>query len=331
MPRPFRFAAPLALQAPDLTTLFDLAGEVERLGWDVALVPDHFPAPASDAEPAAGLGECWTTVTALGLRTERLRVGPGLACNPFRHPCLTAQLAACVDRLTGGRLELGLGVGWWVEEFRRTGIPFPKPSLRVQMLDEALEIVTRALAGERVRFEGVHYRVEDFVVAPRPAQRPRPPLHVGGGGDLLLATAARHADVVSILPAMRLGHVDPKALVTFTGEVFRERSELLRKRVEEAGRDPQAVEIGAFVFVTRLTGSSAETERVAGGMARRFGAAARTLRESPLVLIGTPEEMRAELERRREAWGLSYLCVLPEAADERRVFGEQVVGRLAGR
>ncbi|MCZ6463785.1 MAG: LLM class flavin-dependent oxidoreductase, partial [Proteobacteria bacterium] len=181
----------------DFGAILDRTRAAERAGFDAVLVPDHFLGNED------GIAESWATLAALAAATERIRLGGAVMCNLFRHPCLTAQIAATVDRISGGRLELGLGAGWMDEEFRRTGIPFPRPGERIEMLGEALEIVLPALEGREVSFAGAHYRVEEFSLRPGPVQKPRPPLHIGGGGDRLLRLAARHADVVSLVPPTR--------------------------------------------------------------------------------------------------------------------------------
>jgi len=120
----------------------------ERAGFAAVLVPDHFYTGEARIS-GEGIGESWTSVAALAARTERIRVGGAVMCNLFRHPCLTAQIAATVDQISSGRLELGLGAGWMEEEFRRTGLPFPRPGVRIRMLAEALRIVLPALEERR--------------------------------------------------------------------------------------------------------------------------------------------------------------------------------------
>ena len=133
-------------------------------------------------------------------------------------------MAASLDLLSGGRLELGLGGGWYEPEYAAAGIPFDRPGVRIERLGEALQIVGRLLEGEELTFAGRHYDIAGAICRPGPANRPRPPLWVGGKGDYLLKTALRHADGWNF---SWLGST----------ETYRERLEAARRKAGEVGRD----------------------------------------------------------------------------------------------
>src|ERR687892_877490 len=137
-----------------------------------------------------GALECWTTLSALAAVTERVRLGSLTLCNDLRNPALVAKMAATLDRLSGGRLDLGMGAGWYEPEFRAAGIPFDPPGTRIRRLGEAAEIVTRLLAGEELIFKGRYYTIAGALARPGPVQEPRPPLWIGGKGGPLPETAA---------------------------------------------------------------------------------------------------------------------------------------------
>jgi alkanesulfonate monooxygenase SsuD/methylene tetrahydromethanopterin reductase-like flavin-dependent oxidoreductase (luciferase family) len=250
-------------------------------------------------------------------------------CNLFRPPCLSANLAATVDRITRGRLELGMGAGWLAEEFRRTGIAYPKPSVRIRMLDEALKIMLPALEGRAVTLDGDFYQVQDFELRPGAVQRPRPPLHIGGGGDKLLRVAARHADVVSLVPPIPRGRIELRAFAEWGVDDFLERAAYLGRMAEEEGRDPAGIETAAMILITQITESAEETTRVARGLAGMFEVTEETIRTSPFVLVGTPDELVSALEERRDRWGVK-LCILGFTGKETiERFGREVMPRLA--
>jgi probable F420-dependent oxidoreductase len=299
----------------------------ERAGFSTYYTPDHFYTGQGVLEGGA-YGEAWTAVAAVGARCQRIRVGGAVMCNLFRHPCLTANLAATVDRVTNGRLELGMGAGWLAEEYRRTGLPYPKPSVRIRMLEEALRIILPALEGKPVTLDGEFYSVRDFEVKPGAVQKPRPPLHIGGGGDKLLRVAARYADLISIVPPVPQGEIDLKVFARWGEDSFRERASYVQRVAEEEGRDPETIELGAMVFMLRVTDSPAETAEVAKGLAGMLQVDEAALRRSPFVLIGTPDDLVAALEERRDRWGASF-CVLsrPEKETTERL-GREVIPRV---
>ena len=167
----------------------DLARSAEALGYATFLVADHVHLSLA---PIAAL-------TAAAEATSTLRVGSYVFANDFRHPVLLAREAATIDVLSGGRLELGLGTGFWHADYEQLGLPLDPPGVRVARLGEALQILKGALAGEEpFSFSGAHYAVKDLVFRPQPVQRPRPPIAVGGGSRRLLALAAREADIVTV-------------------------------------------------------------------------------------------------------------------------------------
>ena len=131
--------------------------------------------------------------------TTRLRIGSFVYANDYRHPLLLAREAATLDHLSGGRLELGIGAGWNVPDYRQLGMPYDRPGLRIDRMVESLGIIKRLLAGERVTHDGPHYHLDGARLAPRPVQA-RVPILIGGGGPRMLRIAAREADIVGLLP-----------------------------------------------------------------------------------------------------------------------------------
>jgi probable F420-dependent oxidoreductase len=165
-----------------------MARAAEETGFDSLWVGDHL-LYRGDGRPERGPWDCWTVLAALAAVTDRVEIGPLVACTAFREPALLARSAAAVDEVSGGRLRVALGSGWNETEFRVFGIPFDH---RTSRFEEAFEIVRRLLAGERVTIDGAFNALEDAVVLPRRARRP--PLMVGGDGPRLLAAALPHAD-----------------------------------------------------------------------------------------------------------------------------------------
>jgi F420-dependent oxidoreductase-like protein len=155
-----------------------LAESAERLGFEALFRSDHYF--SSNGVGGRGSTDAWALLAALAARTERIRLGTLVSPVTFRLPSVLAKNAATVDEISGGRVEIGLGAGWWTEEHAQYGIPFPPTRERFEMLEEQLEIVHRLLTEDRFSFEGKHYSLADAECYPKPVQRPRPPIVVGG-------------------------------------------------------------------------------------------------------------------------------------------------------
>jgi len=171
----------------------ELAVKSEISGFSSFWVSDHFFG-GPRGMPDRNCLEAWTLLAALARDTQRIRLGVLVAAVQYRNPALQAKIAAGVDHMSGGRLEFGVGAGWKEEEYRAFGYDFPPPGERVDQLKEGLEITRRLWGEERATYHGKHYRIDDAVCAPKPTQRPRPPIWVGGEGPRVMRLAARYAD-----------------------------------------------------------------------------------------------------------------------------------------
>jgi alkanesulfonate monooxygenase SsuD/methylene tetrahydromethanopterin reductase-like flavin-dependent oxidoreductase (luciferase family) len=164
----------------------------EAAGFDSVWLMDHLAAPAA---PEHDTLEGWTLAAALAARTTTIRIGHLVTCDPFRHPALLAKMAATVDVVSGGRLELGIGWGSVPEELEAYGIGTGPPRVRAARLAESLVVLDLMFAGERFDFAGEHFALRGAVGRPVPAQSPRPPVHIGGAGPRLTMPIVReHAD-----------------------------------------------------------------------------------------------------------------------------------------
>ncbi len=181
-----------AAQAEPYPVLVEKWRYFEELGFDSIWHPDHLLGPS---DPTGPLFEGWTFLAAMAAETSRIRLGLLVGSNVLRHPALLAQQALTVDHISEGRLELGIGCGWFEEEHRRFGIPLFDPPERVDRFSEALEIIDPLLRGETVSYEGRHYRLAEARLRPRPVQSPRPPFMLGAHRPRMLRICARFADL----------------------------------------------------------------------------------------------------------------------------------------
>src|SRR5256886_15736188 len=175
------------------TAICDLAQLAEKSGFDSFWVSDHFFG-GPGGTPDRNCLEAWTLLAALARDTTTIRLGVLVAAIQYRNPALQAQMAAGVDHISGGRLEFGGGAGWKEDEYRAYGYDYPSPGDRVEQLRDGLEITRRLWQDDRATYHGKHYRIDDAVCAPKPTQRPRPPIWIGGARPRVLRVVPRHAD-----------------------------------------------------------------------------------------------------------------------------------------
>jgi F420-dependent oxidoreductase-like protein len=177
-----------------------VAQHAEELGFEAFFRSDHFLTMGGDGLP--GPTESWATLAAIAVQTSRIRLGTMLTSATFRLPGVLAITVAQVDQMSGGRVELGLGAGWFEAEHQAYGIPFPPVGERFDRLDEQLAIVTglwTTPVGETFSFHGKHYELVDSPALPKPVQSPRPPVIIGGAGPKRTpALAARYADEFNV-------------------------------------------------------------------------------------------------------------------------------------
>jgi F420-dependent oxidoreductase-like protein len=254
--------------------LLRVAQTAEECGYDAFFRSDHVLRIGS-GDKGPGSTDAWVTLGALARETSRIRLGTLLTSATFRLPGMLAIAAAQVDQMSGGRVELGLGAGWYDREHEAYGIPFPPTAERFDRLEEQLEIVTglwSTPAGERFSFAGRHYRLERTPALPRPVQQPRPPIIVGGHGKRRTpALAARFADEFNI--------AFPDSVSTSAAQFAR-----VREACQAAGRDPATMRMSA-ALVLCCGRDEAEVRR----RAERIGHDVEWLRSGQLA--GTPGEL----------------------------------------
>ncbi len=282
---------------PEGRAWLDHARRIEDTGIDVLLIRDHFSAGAFGPQLAP-----FTALASAAAVTTRLRVGTIVLSNDFRHPAIVAHEAASLHLVSGGRFELGLGAGWYQPEYDAAGIGFDPAGQRISRLEESLGIIRALLSGTEVHQTGAWYRVEGLDLDVLPAPRSSPRLLVGAGGPRMLRLAARHADIVGVLPAPIKNSQDDDDPADRLPPAFDAKLAALR---EAAGDRFPSLEINAFgTFIVTDT-RRARTEEL---IRRRgwTGIDAETVWEMPTMFIGSPAQIRDDLIARRARFGLSY-------------------------
>jgi F420-dependent oxidoreductase-like protein len=293
--------------------LLAVAREAEALGFDAFFRSDHY-LRMGEGPRGPGPTDAWVTLAGLARDTERIRLGTLVTAATFRLPGPLAVSVAQVDAMSGGRVELGLGTGWFGEEHTAYGIPFPPLRERFERLEEQLAVVTglwETPVGERFSFAGTHYQLSDSPALPKPAQSPRPPVLIGGWGKTRTpALAARFADEFN---------VPFPPLAAYPGQI-----EAVTAACEAAGRDP-----GTMTWSAALVVCCGEDEDTYRRRAKAIGREPAELRANGAA--GTVAEVTDRLGAFAEAGAQRiYLQVLDLAdLDHLRLIAAEVVPALA--
>jgi F420-dependent oxidoreductase-like protein len=299
-----------------------VAGLAERGPWESVWVYDHFhtvPTPTAEATH-----EAWTLMAALAASTSRVRLGQMCSCIGYRNPMYLAKVAATVDVISGGRTEMGIGGGWYEQEWNAYGYGFPSAGERLAMLAEGVEIMRRAWTHGVATYAGEHYQVAGAICRPQPLQAGGVPLWIAGGGERkTLRIAAKYA-----------------AYTNFDGSLkgFQHKSEVLAGHCRDAGRDFDAIVRSANYNVVIGRDDAEVADRLAATRARierhlgkdQVDSAIEALRTGPLV--GTPERIVERL-RELQGAGMTYAIIyFAEAAYDDggvRLFADEVIPALA--
>jgi len=284
---------------------------VEELGYSSLFVSDHFMGQIS-VIPALAYAAA---------STSSLRVGSIVCANDFRHPILLAKEAATLDLLSNGRLELGIGAGYLKAEFDALGISFDDAKTRVERLRESIQLIKAYFRGERIDFDGKHYRVQsdiglDFI--PAPAQKPHSPIIIGGGGKQMLTLAGQEADIVGL--AMQVNKDGTGPDIESAMLPLEQKIEWIRRA---AGLRFEEIEINVQTWVVAVTDYRKATLEQIG---QQFPLPYKMLASLPFILVGTVEEIAAQVQSHRERYGISYFLVFDQYMEQ----FAPVAARLAG-
>jgi len=216
------FGVQLAQEEFDFNSLKEACLKIEEMNFRSIWLYDHFHPQLSTGSHS--ILESYVTLSALTTVTKRIRLGVLVSCNSYRHPSLLAKMAASIDAISDGRLEFGIGAGWFEDEYLAYGIPFPKPSVRIGQLHEAVQIVREMWTKDRADFQGKYYRIRQAICEPKPTQKPHPPIWIGGRGEqLTLKVVAQYANYSNF------ANVSPEECV--------HKLKVLKKHCQSVGRD----------------------------------------------------------------------------------------------
>ena len=304
------------------------AQRAEREGFFSASVNDHFYSPLGS--PQSPQLECFTTLTAMAAVTKTIRLVPAVAAISFRTPPLLTKIMTSVDLASNGRFIAGLGAGWQPTEYHAHNYPFPPTSVRLEQLDETIQIMKAMWTQPEPTYKGKHFSIEKAYNNPRSVQHPHPPIMLGGSGTGLLKIAAREATILNIIPPTGNGKDfvnDPVATVKFDLPTLKKRIALLHQFMRDGGRDPSEMELGGLVLLGLSRDPNAPALRQ---LATHLGFPDyATAQASPVAILGTPEEAKRELHHRIKETGVTYYIFFVASEESQDLFVHEVMPEFA--
>ena len=306
----YAFRAEAANPSPHFDQIRDIALKCERLGYHSVWLDDHLMFKNSS------ILESWTTLAALASITTRIRLGIMASCNSFRNPALLAKMAATVDVISNGRLEFAIGAGAQEAEHLAYGIPFPKPSVRIDRMNEAVEIIKKMWSEDRANYSGKYYSIEEVVCEPKPLQKPHPPITIAGAGEkLTMKVTARHADRYD------WGYLPSKAL-------YKHKLEVLQNHCRIVGRDFQEIEKscwpGSHVFI------ASDRKELDEKLSQRKPKNMSTKDFEQQRLTGAPDECMRTIQQYADLGVTMFMLFFGDlpSTDGLRLFAETIVKKM---
>ncbi len=313
---PIRFGIQTGQQDVEWERMRDFWTKVDGWGYDSLWNFDHFYPIFAD--PHGPCLESWTILSALSQHTKRIRIGALVNGNTYRNPCLTAKMAATLDIASGGRLNLGIGSGWFELEHKSFGIDFKTIPGRLQGLDEACQIIKGMFTQEKTSLDGKHYKVVDAICNPKPLQKPHPPLMIGGHGErVLLKIVAKHADMWNMTNA----DADEMHRLIAT----------IERHGDTVGRDTDEIEKTEMLAMS-INPPKEREEMITGLIAMMAQTTLAKARDR--IIIGSKQECIDKIERFVKA-GVTHFIFMQAwpmiVDDEVQAFAEEVIPAFRSR
>ena len=290
-------------------TMTRVAQEADTLGFESIWLFDHFhtvPTPTQEVT-----FECWTSTAALARDTKRVRIGQLVTCNSYRNPALLAKMASTVDVLSKGRLDFGIGAGWYGNEYQAYGYDYPEAPERLRSLRDAVQVILKMWTENEAIFEGKYHQVHGAINQPKGVQKPHIPLLIGGGGEqVTLKLVAQYGD------ACNIGHLEPEELVR--------KFSILKKHCDDVGRDYNSIK-RTVLYNCAIGETDAEAMAKTGYYVRNVPAG--QLRER--ALVGTPDAIRKRLVEIEQAGAQEVIIFMQDSKDIEpvRMFARECMSR----
>jgi probable F420-dependent oxidoreductase len=302
-----------------------MAERAEALGFHSVSLDDHFfMRGLMETERTPHL-ECFTTLSAIAAVTKSVQLVQMVTSMSYRNPALLAKMTSTLDHISGGRVTVGVGAGWFRQEYAAYNFPYPSNAERIDQLADGIRVLKTMWTEDEPTYRGRYFLVEKAYNFPKPLQKPHPPLLIGGSGRKVLKITAAEADIANLIPPITKGEVDLVEALKFDKPELLRRIDILREYAKAAGRDPNAIEISgnSFVLVGRdRSQADAIVQATAAAMRVPDIEAAR---RSPQVLAGTIDDVKREIRSRIETLGITYFFLSFIAPDTLELFAREVM------
>jgi len=288
----------------------EIVKQCESLGFSSVWLYDHlYPLTPSIQKSVL---ECWITLASLAVETDTIRLGSLVTCNLFRHPSLLAKMSATLDVISKGRLEFGIGAGWYDEECAAYGIPFPKAGIRINQLGEAVQVVKKMWIEDETSFEGKYYAIRNAICYPKPLQKPHPPIWVGGKGERLLKVAVKFGNACN--------------LPWCTTEQLKQKLAYIRKRCISHGRGPDTLIVSLYFDILIGTNKNEVEEKLV--KFKWEGVPNEQYRS--VNIVGTPSECVDRITQYTDIGATYFVVNFPDIAkpDSLKLFADEVLSTL---
>ncbi|MBM4258424.1 MAG: LLM class flavin-dependent oxidoreductase [Deltaproteobacteria bacterium] len=299
-------------------------------GFYSVSINDHFFSPLG--APQTPQLECYATLSAIASITKNIRLAPAVTAMSFRSPAMLAKMTATLDHISNGRFIFGVGSGWQRSEYDAHGYPYPNNVERLDQLHDALKLIKCMWTQEEPTYKGRYFAIEKAYNHPRPVQKPHPPIMVGGASKKLLQIVAAEGQIANLIPPIVNGKdfvQDPQAAVKFDKPELKRRIDMLNSFIAEAGRPAGSVEVSGIAMVNILRSKSEADAAIKATTAAMGFANDEAMRNAPVALIGTPDEVRRELRSRIEEFGMTYFVVFPRSDEARDLLAEEIMPEFA--
>jgi len=321
--RQIKFA--VSLPNHDFAAVRAMAERAEALGFHSVSMDDHFFMRGLMETPQTPHLECFTVLSALASLTKRVRLVQMVTSMSYRNPALLAKITSTLDHISGGRVTVGVGAGWFREEYAAYGFPYPSNAERIDQLADGIKVLKAMWTEDEPTYHGRYFKIEKAWNFPKPAQKPHPPLLIGGSGRNVLKITAAEGDIANLIPPIKRGEVDLKEALKFDQPALARKIETLRGYARAAGRDPGAIEISGNSYVLAARDKSAAEAMVQATAAAMQVSDIEAARRSPQVLAGTIDEVKREIRSRIETMGVTYFFLSFPMPDGLDLFAKEIM------
>jgi probable F420-dependent oxidoreductase len=287
--------------------------KIEKLEYSTVFQQDHFT--TDGYEPTVMLASAAAI-------TKTLNIGSLVFAVDFRHPAILAKVSAALHLISNGRLEFGMGAGYQPKDYEMTGIPYYPANVRVDRLEEALEIIKMMWTQDKTSYKGKHYQIKEIEKAGDLQEDNLPKIMIGGGGKRMLKLAGRHADIVGIVPRWKGSWSQEVRAQTLDSII--DKIKKVKTAASEFGRNPDEIEFQLLYLWTEITDNP---KLIIAEIAKTYGISREDMANSEYLMVGSSSDIREKIETIHQETGINYFVVSPKM-NQIEAFSKQIIKPL---